>query len=519
LILVESPFTDLLIEAIKITKSFPGVRALREIDFDLRSGEIHALCGENGAGKSTLMKILSGLYPVGSYDGTLKVSGENAAFAGPGDSFHAGIATVYQELSLVPEMTVAENIFLGREPHSYGVISKIKLIADAQALLDQMGLNITPDQKPSELGIGEQQLIEIAKALSHKPKVLVLDEPTSALSQNEISILMSILCKLKNDGMGIVLITHKLEEVFAIADRITVFRDGARVGTWNTEDMTTQSLVSSMVGRDIKDFYPRSERQIGSVAFEVKNWTVPNPKQKQKNIIHNVSWNVKRGEILGVAGLMGSGRTEMLMSLFGVLKGQGKILVEGAEQNLRSPEDAIRNGLSIATEDRKKMGLHLDFSVSENMSLSSLSKFSSFGFLSASRESATCAHFAQKMQVKATSLETIVKTLSGGNQQKVVLSKCLITEPKVLFLDEPTRGIDVGAKAEIYRLIHELACHGMAVVVVSSELPELIGVCDRILVLCQGRRTGEFSKSNASEENIMMAATRFGANETVEVHA
>ncbi|MGE3975866.1 MAG: sugar ABC transporter ATP-binding protein [Bdellovibrionales bacterium] len=501
--------SQLLVQAVKVSKSFPGVKALREVDFDLRPGEVHSLCGENGAGKSTLMKIMSGLYTGESYDGELNILGTTVSFKGPSDSFSAGIATVYQELSLVPEMTVAENIYLGREPHSSGVIAHQKLFCDSKELLDRMGLSISPNQKPSELGIGQQQLVEIAKALSHKPKILILDEPTSALSQTEIETLKRIIRQLKAEGMGIILITHKLDEIFSLSDRITVFRDGAKVGTWDASQMTPGQLVSSMVGRDIEDFYPHSERQTGEVVFEIKNWNLPHPRYKDRKMVQDVSWSVRRGEILGIAGLMGSGRTEMLMSIFGALRGQGEILVDGKKQNISSPEQAIQLGLSFATEDRKKLGLHLDFSVSENMALSSLSQFSTFGLVSSSREAETCSEFVKKMKVKTTSLKTIVKTLSGGNQQKVVLSKCLLTQPKILFLDEPTRGIDVGAKVEIYKTIHELAAQGMAVVVVSSELPELLGICDRILVLCQGRLTGEYNRGEASEEKIMTSATHF----------
>ncbi len=501
--------SEVLLETKSICKEFPGVRALKGVDFKVHAGEIHSLCGENGAGKSTLMKILSGLYPYPSYSGEILMDGKLSRFSSTLDSTKSGIAIVYQELSLVPEMNVAENIFLGRESSIAGLVKLNAMRTAARELLARLGLAVSPESKIAELSIGERQLIEIAKALSQNPRVLILDEPTSALSQKETQTLIQILKKLRAQGLGIVLITHKLDEIFALSDRITVLRDGQGIGTWLVSETNQDKVITSMVGRELKDFYPKTQRTYGNILFEVRDLKVRHAKLPHRNVVDGVSWSVKKGEILGFAGLMGSGRTEMLMGIFGALRTTGQILIDGKALKMGSPAAAFRYGLSLASEDRKKYGLVLDYSVQKNITLSGLNKVSQWGVLSPSMESHISGQYVEKMGIKIPSLETPVKNLSGGNQQKVVLSKCLLNAPRVLFLDEPTRGIDIGAKAEIYNRIHQLAAEGLSIVMVSSELPELLGVCDRILVLCEGQITDELSRADATEEKIMRAATRF----------
>ena len=498
-----------LLEMKNITKEFPGVRALDGVTFDLRAGEFHALVGENGAGKSTLMKVLSGVYPFGTYNGDIVINGEVKQFRSVRDSEAAGVAIIFQELSLVKELTVGENIFLGREPSRFGVINWGELYLKAGNLLKDLHLPINPRTLVGNLGIGQQQLVEIAKALSQEAKILVLDEPTAALTESEVETLFEILRKLKLRGVGMIYISHKLDEVFEMADRITVLRDGKSVGTNNAKDLTKNKVISLMVGREVGDIFPKSHHERGAIALEVKNLTAEDPEHPGKNLVENVSFAVRKGEVLGIAGLMGAGRSELLMSIFGAHKAKvsGEILIEGKPVSIGSPSDAIRNGIGFVTEDRKRFGLILDQTILNNMTLAGLLRISGQFVTNQNREFIAGEKARKDLRVKTNSVQTIVGTLSGGNQQKVVLAKWLLTNPKVLFLDEPTRGIDVGAKQEIYAQINELAQKGLAIVLVSSELPEVLGLSDRVLVLHEGRLTGEFSKSEATPEKVMAAAT------------
>ncbi len=498
----------MLLEMRNITKTFPGVRALDGVTFDLQAGEIHALVGENGAGKSTLMKVLSGVYPASEYDGEIVIDGETKHFSGIRDSEAAGVAIIFQELSLVPEMTVGENIFLGREPRRFGVIQWNELYQKAAALLDRLHLNINPQMPIVELGIGQQQLVEIAKALSQDARILVLDEPTAALTDTEVETLTIILEKLRERGVGMVYISHKLEEVFRISDRITVLRDGRTIDTVNTLETNEAQVIAKMVGREVSQIFPPDTRTPNEVVFEVRGLTVEDS-QTHKKIVNNVSFSVKRGEVLGIAGLMGAGRSELLMGIFGAYRGQvsGEIFVEGKRLKITHPADAIKNGIGFVTEDRKRYGLVLEQTILKNMTLAGLENLSGRFVTNMDKEISAGNKAMKDLRVKANSVFTIVGTLSGGNQQKVVLAKWLLNNPRVLFLDEPTRGIDIGAKQEIYTQIDALARTGLAIVMVSSELPEVLGLSDRVLVLREGRVTGEFSRAEATPETVMARAT------------
>ena len=498
-----------LLEMREITKSFPGVRALDGVTFDLRAGEIHALVGENGAGKSTLMKVLGGVYPHPDYGGEILIQGEPVRFNGVRASEAAGIAVVFQELSLVKDLTVGENIFLGREPSRFGVVRWDELYGRAQKLLDELRLAIDPRTPVRNLGIGQQQLVEIAKALSQNARILVLDEPTAALTGAEVETLARLLDDLRARGGGMVYISHKLEEVFRLSDRITVLRDGRTVGTDATSALDERRVISLMVGREVDNIFPKAEHWPGETVFEARNMTVEDPNVTGKLLVDNVNFSVRRGEVLGIAGLMGAGRSDLLMAVFGAHAGRttGELFVEGRPARISSPSDAIRLGLGFVTEDRKRFGLILDQTILNNMTLASLTRVSGRFVTDADAEAAEGARAARDLRIKATNVWTIAGTLSGGNQQKVVLAKWLLTNPRVLFLDEPTRGIDVGAKQEIYTQISRLAREGLAIVLVSSELPEVLGLSDRLLVLHEGRVAGEFTRAEANPEAVMACAT------------
>ena len=492
-----------------ITKTFPGVRALDGVSFDLNKGEIHALVGENGAGKSTLMKILAGVYPHPEYGGEIVINGKEVRFGSIREAETAGIAVIYQELSLVQEMTVAENIFLGREPNKWGVLRREEMYRRSQHLLDDLHLKIDPHVTIRNLGIGQQQLIEIAKALSHEAAILVLDEPTAALTDAEVETFFGIVKKLRDRGVAMIYISHKLDEVFQISDRITVLRDGRTVGTNPTAEWNESQVIARMVGREVGDIFPTIDHLHGDVSLEVRNFTVADPVVPGKKLVDNVNFSVRRGEVLGIAGLMGAGRSDLLMGIFGAHPGKvsGEIIVEGKSVQIRSPAEAIKQGLGFVTEDRKRFGLVLDQTILNNMTLAGLRKISGRFITSVDAEAAAGERAMKELRVKSNSVFTIAGTLSGGNQQKVVLAKWLLTNPRVLFLDEPTRGIDVGAKQEIYAQINRLAKTGLAIVLVSSELPEVLGLSDRVLVLHEGHVTGEFSRADASPERVMAAAT------------
>jgi ABC-type sugar transport system ATPase subunit len=498
-----------LLEMKEITKEFPGVKALDGVTFDLHEEEIHALVGENGAGKSTLMKVLSGVHESGTYGGEILVEGELKQFQNIRDAENARVAIIFQELSLVKELTVGENIFLGREPSRFGIINWSELYHRASKLLKDLHLAIDPRTPVGNLGIGQQQLVEIAKALSQNAKILVLDEPTAALTESEVETLFAILEKLKARGVGMIYISHKLDEVFTISDRVTVLRDGRTVGTEKRENLTKEKVIALMVGRDVGDIFPRAKHEFGEIALEIKNLNAFEAEAPYKKQVDDVSFSVRKGEVLGIAGLMGAGRSELLMTIFGAWLGKtsGEIFVEGKKVEINSPSEAIRNGVGFVTEDRKRFGLILEQTLLENMTLAGLKQISGAFLTNRARESVAAAGAMKSLRVKANSPLTIANTLSGGNQQKVVLGKWLLTNPKILFLDEPTRGIDVGAKQEIYAEINKLAKDGMAIVMVSSELPEVLGLADRILVLHEGKLTGEFSRSEATPEKVMIAAT------------
>ena len=493
-------------------KRFPGVVALKGVSFDLRAGEIHALCGENGAGKSTLIKSLSGLHLAGSYEGEIRVGGRPVAFANSKDAERAGIGVIYQELALVPEMTVAENIFLGGEPRCFGgwLIDWETVTSDSKLLLDRFGLNINPDALVNDLGVGHRQLVEIAKALSKQTRILILDEPTAALTGQEVDVLLDILRDLKRRGIALIYISHKLDEVLALADRITVLRDGQSVVTLETAQTTKSEIIRHMVGRPIEDLFPRRAAAAGEARLTVHDLTVS---ERGNPRLENVSFEVRAGEVLGIGGLMGAGRSELLLHLFGAggHRQSGRVKLAGRELGPgHTPTESIRRGLVLVSEDRKRYGLVLDLSIGFNMALSSLEGVASgpgfLGLIDFGAETRRNREYFDSLQVKAPGLETAVGTLSGGNQQKIVLAKALMTSPKVIFLDEPTRGIDVGAKLEVYELINRLTDAGQAVVLVSSELPELMGMSDRIVMLAEGRVGGTFTRDQATRENLLAAA-------------
>ena len=492
-----------------IVKEFPGVKALDGVSFTLEAGEFHALVGENGAGKSTLMKVLSGVYPHGSYTGDIIVDGQPRAFSGVRDSENAGIAIVFQELSLVKELTVGENIFLGRAPSRFGIVNWSELYHRTTKLLEDLNLTIDPRVPVGSLGIGRQQLVEIAKALSQNAQILVLDEPTAALTESEVETLFEILRKLTARGVGIIYISHKLDEVFAMADRITVLRDGRTVGTNVASEWTKDGVIAAMVGRDVGDIFPKPDHELGDTALEVRDLSVFSGDVGNRKLVDNISFAVRKGEVLGIAGLMGSGRTEMLMAIFGAwpFEYSRTISVEGRPVRIGSPSDAIDHGVGFVTEDRKRFGLILDQTIVDNMTLAGLSTISGQFITHRTREMVAANGPMNSLRIKANSPLTVTGTLSGGNQQKVVLGKWLLTDPKILFLDEPTRGIDVGAKQEIYAEINKLAKEGLAIVLVSSELPEVLGLSDRVIVLREGRVAGEFTRAEATPERVMAAAT------------
>jgi len=498
-----------LLEMRSIVKEFPGVKALDGVSFTLDAGEFHSLVGENGAGKSTLMKVLSGVYPHGTYDGDIVIDGEVRHFAKIRDSENAGVSIIFQELSLVKELTVGENIFLGKEPATFGVINWSELYHKASNLLRDLNLDIDPRVAVGNLGIGQQQLVEIAKALSKDAKILVLDEPTAALTESEVETLFGILEKLRTRGVGMIYISHKLDEVFRMSDRITVLRDGKTVGTDLAADLTKDKVIAAMVGREVGDIFPAAMHEFGETALAVSGLTVYSVDRPDKALVSDVSFAVRKGEVLGVAGLMGAGRSELLMAIFGAWNGRysRQITVGGKPAEINSPADAIRLGIGFVTEDRKRFGLILEQNILDNMTLAGLREISGHFVTNRTRESMAANGPMKSLRIKANSPLTIAGTLSGGNQQKVVLGKWLLTNPKVLFLDEPTRGIDVGAKQEIYAEINRLAKEGMAIVLVSSELPEVLGLSDRVIVLHEGRMTGEFARSEATPEKVMAAAT------------
>lgn len=500
----------LLLECDRVTKRFPGVLALDQVSFDLKAGEVHALCGENGAGKSTLIKVLCGIWAHGSYEGEVRIEGESVHFTGIADSEAAGIAVIYQELALVPEMTVAENIVLGNEPTRWGLIDWDQAYATTQNLLEKYDIDLDPTARVMDLGVGQQQLVEIVKALSKNTRILLLDEPTAALTETESELLLGIIRQLRDHGVTCVYISHRLEEVLDISSRITIIRDGKSIKTLDTSETDRDEIIRHMVGRSIDDLFPRETCELGDLLLEVANLTVMDPKHPRP-VLENIAFQVRAGEILGIGGLMGSGRSELLMHLIGGYgeRTGGDVRMASEPLPQVSPAEAIHRGLVLVSEDRKRYGAVLGQSIRFNLSLSSLRQFVAALLIDGDAEVHGCQDYFKKLGVKAPGLETEAGSLSGGNQQKVVLGKALMTRPKVVLLDEPTRGIDVGAKREIYELMNLLTSEGLAVVMVSSELPELMGMSDRYLILSAGKIGGAFDDSNATQEDLMAAAMAY----------
>ncbi len=495
-----------------VGKNFPGVQALRDVSFSVDTGEVHALVGENGAGKSTLMKIVSGVYT--DYHGTLFLEGRPLTLCGPQDARRYGIAIIHQELNLIPELTVAETLFLGREPRTrWGTLDSRRMKREASTVLERVSLPVSPDCPVKRLRVGEQQLVEIARALEqgeHPLRLLILDEPTSALSAAEAERLFEVIGDLKRQGVASIYISHKFDEIFRLADRITVLRDGAYIGTYPTGEMNESALIRLMVGRPLTDLLPPQTANPGEEAMRVEGLSLLTNGTGYGRGLDNISFSLRRGEILGVAGLMGAGRTELLETLFGVYgRGQvrGRIFIAGRKRHIGSPQEAIAAGLAFVTEDRKTQSLISILSVRHNMTLAALKGFLRAGVIQQPAERAAVQEQVERLRIKTPGDAVTVGTLSGGNQQKVALAKCLLTAPSVLLLDEPTRGIDVGAKAEIYRLIHELAEGGAAILLASSEMPEILSLCDRVLVLSHGRLTAELTQAEATQERILEAAT------------
>lgn len=497
-----------LLEMRAITKTFGKVIAIDQVKLKVNHREIHAIVGENGAGKSTLMKVLSGVYPQGTYEGEVLYKGQICSFKTIKDSEKEGIVIIHQELALISSLSISENIFLGNEQATRGIIDWNKTHQNTVELLNRVGLSENPNTLVGNIGIGKQQLVEIAKALSKKVELLILDEPTAALNEIESKNLLKLLLELKKEGISSVIITHKLNEVLYVSDQITIIRDGKTIETFPNikSEVDEARIIRGMVGRELKDRFPKRHVKIGETLLEVKDWNVYHPEDKTRKVINNVSLSVKQGEVVGIAGLMGAGRTELAMSIFGQAYGskvEGTVLKNGQEISIKSIPEAIAAGIAYVTEDRKQYGLILDEDINKNISLANLNKISTNKVINEIEEKNVSETYCKKMRIKASHVFQLSKNLSGGNQQKVVLSKWLFTNPDILILDEPTRGIDVGAKYEIYQIINELVVAGKCVIVISSELPEVIGLSDRIYVMNEGEIVGELEKDEASGEKIM----------------
>ena len=487
-----------LLEVRGMSKAFPGVQALSGVDLDVRAGEVHAVVGENGAGKSTLMKIVAGVYRPDA--GTIRLAREAIVNDSPRQALERGLSMIHQELNLAPNLSVAENVFLGRAPTHGKLVDWRRLYADAQALAARLGIELDVRARVEDLSVARQQMVEIAKALSLDARVIIMDEPTSALTERETEALFGIIARLKAQGVAVVYISHRLDEIFRVADRVTVLRDGRLVGSLSIAEATQARLIGMMVGRELTTLFPKELIDIGEPVLEARNL-------RRVGELEDISFVLHRREILGLAGLVGAGRTELVRVLFGADPlDSGEILIEGRPVRIRGPRDAIRLGLGFVTEDRKLQGLVLGMTVRENETLASLAKVARLGFLDPRRERKVAAELTDQLGVRTPSIEQEVNNLSGGNQQKVVIAKWLATQPRILILDEPTRGIDVGAKAEVHALMTRLARDGVSILMISSELPEILGMSDRILVMRQGRLTGEFSRADASQEAIMACA-------------
>ncbi len=506
-----------ILEMRDIQKSFGSVKALNNVNLTVREGDIHAICGENGAGKSTLMKILSGVYPHGSYNGSVLYAGQERRFESIHDSEAAGVIIIHQELALVPMLSITENIFLGNEQAKAGVIDWAASYAKTKQLLEKVGLGDAPDTPIGRLGVGKQQLVEIAKALSKEVKLLILDEPTASLNENDSDRLLELLLELKARGVTSIIISHKLNEISRVADAITVIRDGATVDAMDCGGgaVSEDRIIRAMVGREMADRYPKRTPQIGAPVFEVKGWKVRHPLHRERAVVNDVSFYARAGEVVGIAGLMGAGRTELAMSVFGRAYGadiRGDVYLRGEKADVSTVPKAIAAGLAYVTEDRKGDGLLLDDSIERNITLANLGGVSRHTVIDEHLEGIVARDFLAKLRIRCAGATQAVGKLSGGNQQKVVISKWLYSEPDVLILDEPTRGIDVGAKYEIYSIINQVVASGKCVVMISSEMSELLGMCDRVYVMNEGRFVGEFSAAEVSQEKIMRAIVKNGGN-------
>ncbi len=503
-----------ILEMRAISKSFPGVKALSDVNLSVRAGDIHAIVGENGAGKSTLMKVLSGVYPHGSYEGEIRFDGAERRFRGIADSEKAGIIIIHQELALVPLLSIAENIFLGNETAAGGVINWPLAFKRTRALLDKVGLRERPDTLVGDIGVGKQQLVEIAKALSKEVRLLILDEPTASLNETDSAALLALLQEFKAQGITSIIISHKLNEVMKVSDRVTVLRDGRTVETREIADVTESWIIQSMVGRPLEDRFPKRNARIGEVLFEVRGWRVGDESHAGRDKIKGIDLSVRAGEVVGIAGLMGSGRTEFAMSVFGRSYGTkvtGEALMRGKPVDLSSVRRALAQRIAYVTEDRKALGLVLDEPIMQNISLGNLKAVSKREVIDDMRELKVATGFRERLRIKSAGVFQKAVELSGGNQQKVVLGKWLFTEPDLLILDEPTRGIDVGAKYEIYKIVNDLAEAGKAIILISSEMPEILGMADRIYVMNEGAIAAEMPAAGASQEKIMAAIIKHGA--------
>lgn len=502
----------IILEMRSITKEFPGVKALDKVSLQVKAGEIHSICGENGAGKSTLMKVLSGVYPYGTYQGDIIFQGHESRFKTIGSSEAAGIVIIHQELALIPELSITENIFLGNEPRRFGVIDWVQAKRRAVDLLARVGLEDDPDTQIKNLGVGKQQLVEIAKALDKSVKLLILDEPTAALNEADSQHLLDLILGLKGRGIASIMISHKLNEIEQISDSITIIRDGKTIETLDVkaDGVNEDRIIRGMVGRTLENRFPDRTSVIGDVFFEVKNWNVQHPLSAERMVVKNSSFTVRRGEVVGFAGLMGAGRTELAMSLFGRSYGtflSGQVFLDGKEIQLRNVSEAIKNGIGYVSEDRKALGLNLLDNIQDSVVSAKLSKITTLSVIDKVEEHNVAESYRKSLRIKAPRVDEGVNKLSGGNQQKVVLAKWMFTDPEVLILDEPTRGIDVGAKTEIYGIIRDLAASGKGIILISSELPELLGVSDRIYTIFEGAITNELSADEANPETLLKSMT------------
>ncbi len=512
----------ILLEMKSITKIFPGVKALDNVNLQVEEGEIHALVGENGAGKSTLMNVLSGVYPYGTYTGDIIYDGKVCEFNDIKDSEGKGIVIIHQELALIPYMTIAENMFLGNERGTKFRINWNETSDLAREYLDIVGLKDSTETLIKDIGVGKQQLVEIAKALSKNARLLILDEPTSSLNETDSKALLDLLLKLKKErGLTSIIISHKLNEISYVADKITVIRDGSTIETMTKgiDDFSESRIIKGMVGRELSDRFPKREHNIGEVMMEVKNWNVYHPLYKDRKVVKDVNINVRKGEVVGISGLMGAGRTELAMSIFGKSYGEnisGQLLINGKEVNLKNVQSAIKHGLAYVTEDRKGNGLILTNPIKINTTLANLEEVSHRKVINKDKEYQVAVEYKKKLNTKAPTVEQNVGNLSGGNQQKVLLAKWMFADPEILILDEPTRGIDVGAKYEIYCIINQLVSEGKSVIMISSELPEILGMCDRIYVMNEGRMVGELDGKDATQEKIMTYILQSAGNKEVK---